>query len=176
MQARGCTARRAAWLGLSLFVACALPAVADTSISASVAGMFVGQERIVEDTVTAGERDASTVRLRLGRAPQHLTVSLVLGLVNDFPPEPERYYVGKTVRVAGMIQSFRGAPEVVVRDVADIHVVEAGLAPGRPASNALGGADEASTQERLNALGERVRTLEERVQQLERSRARPEIP
>lgn len=176
MQARRCTALRTAWLGLFLFVASARPAGADTSISASVAGLFVGQERIVEDTVTAAERDANTVRLHLGRAPQQLTVSLVLGLVNDFPPEPERYYVGKTVRVAGMIQTFRGAPEVVVRDVADIHVVDTGLAPGRPPSNSLGGPDDASTQDRLHALGERVRTLEERVEQLEHSRAHPETP
>jgi len=176
MRISHCPLPRATWLGACLVAVLVRSAVADTSISASVAGLFVGQERVVEDTVTAGERDANTVRLRLGRPPQHLTVSLVLGLVNDFPPDPERYYVGKTVRVVGMIRSFRGAPEVVVHDVADIRVVEAASGANRPASGAVDKIGEAATQDRLNALGERVRSLEERVRQLERERPRPETP
>src|SRR5262245_22756129 len=98
---------------------------ADTSVSASVAALFLGETKVVEDSVVAGERDGNTVRLRLGRQAPHLTVSILVGLLNNFPPDPERFYVGKRVRVAGTIQSFRGAPEIVVRDVADLQVVDA---------------------------------------------------
>src|SRR5262249_3394413 len=100
-------------------------AASDAPIQANAANLFVGEQKIVEGTVTAAQRDAGTVHLRLGQTPQDLNVSVVMGLLSKFPPSPERYSLGKTVRVAGMIHSFRGVPEIVVRDPDDIQVVEA---------------------------------------------------
>src|SRR5512140_1639521 len=79
-------------------------AALDTSIAPGVAGLFIDEEKIVEGPVTAAERDGNTVHLRLGTAPQSLTVSLIIGLLSNFPPEPERYYLGKSVRVVGTIR------------------------------------------------------------------------
>jgi hypothetical protein len=152
-----------------------LVAAADVSIAPSVASLFVGEEKTVEGVVATAARDGNTVRLRLGTPPQDVSVSLVIGLLSNFPADPEHYYTGKTIRVTGTIRSFRGAAEIVVHDPAVLQVV--GVAPPaamppaaveRPAGRSGGVMAEASLQQRLDALGERVRQLEERVQQLER--------
>ena len=140
----------------------------DGAISASVAPLFVGEEKIVEGKVTAAERDANVVHLRFGVAPQALTVSLVIGLLSDFPREPERYYLGQTVRVAGTIRSFKDRPEIVVHDPANIKLVGAPTqqvserAPPAPP----GAEDAAALREQVKTLNERVRALEDEVQRL----------
>lgn len=154
-------------LGLSgLGIAAAL----DTSITPGVAGLFVGEEKIVEGPVSAAECEANTVRLRLGTPPQSLTVSLIIGLLSRFPPEPERYYLGKTVRVVGTIRSFRGALEMVIHDPAHIEVAGAtsAVSGDRPAGGTTTTSDEA-VHPTVDALQQRVHELEEKVHQLERT-------
>jgi hypothetical protein len=133
-------------------------ATADGSITAGGAALFVDQEKIVEGPVTDAERDASTVRLRLGYPPQALTVALIIGLLSKFPPEPERYYLGKTVRVVGTIRSFRGSVEMVIHDPADIEVADA----PRTGSTAA----DTSVRDDIDALKQRVRELEGQMQRL----------
>jgi len=104
-----------------------------------------------------------------------MIVSLVIGLLNSFPPVPENYYPGKTVRVAGTVRSFRGVPEIVIRDAADIQVVDSGgaamPAEAAPAASSVMAMppvrEDDSVRQHLETLTERVRQLEERVQQLE---------
>jgi hypothetical protein len=154
-------------LGLSgLGIAAAL----DTSITPGVAGLFVGEEKIVEGPVSATECEANTVRLRVGTPPQSLTVSLIIGLLSRFPPEPERYYLGKTVRVVGTIRSFRGALEMVIHDPAHIEVAGAtsAVSGDRPAGGTMTTSDEA-VHPTVDALQQRVHELEEKVHQLERT-------
>jgi hypothetical protein len=166
-----------------LVVSSRVPAVAsETTIAASVASLFIGQEKIVEDTVTSAERDGNVVHLRLGRPPQDLSVALIIGLLSSFPPDPEHYYLGKPVRVAGVIRSFRGVTEMEIHDPARIQVVAtAGVSvvnppvATRPLSEPVGAAGAAATAEsslrrQVDQLNERVRQLEERVLQLERGR------
>lgn len=143
-------------------------ATPDATISASVAPLFVGQEKIVEGTVTAAERDANVVRLRFGSAPQALTVSLIIGLLTDFPSDPERYYLGHTVRVAGTIRSFKDRPEIVIHDPANIKIVGAGAPPAneRAATVPHASDDAPALREQVKTLNERVRTLEDQVQKL----------
>jgi micrococcal nuclease len=43
---------------------------------------------------------------------------------DKFPPEPETYYQGKTVRITGLIETYKGAPEIILTDPAQIWVVE----------------------------------------------------
>ena len=143
-------------------------ASSDGAISANVATLFVGEEKIVEGTVTAAERDANVVHLRFGTGPQALTVSLVIGLLSDFPHEPERYYLGKSVRVAGTIRSFKDRPEMVIHDPADIKLAGATAAQtSQAAAGAQQGSDDApALREQVKILNERVRTLEGQVEQL----------
>jgi len=134
----------------------------DQAIAPSVAALFVGEPHVVEGIVTGAARDGTVVRLRFGEGPQDLTVSLIIGLLSEFPPDPEHYYPGKTVRVAGRVRSFRGAPEIVVRDVADIRVVDLdrpGLATSSPAA-------ESSLRTLVETLSQRVRHLEEQLRAL----------
>jgi hypothetical protein len=141
----------------------------DAPISASVAALFVGQQKIVEGTVEAAQRDGNVVRLRLGKAPHALTVSLVIGLLSDFPADPEHFYLGKSVRVAGMIESFRDTPEIVVHDAANIRLSSAAAEAVDAGKD--GTADASSLREQVQTLSERMRALEQRVQQLERPAA-----
>ena len=147
---------------LAVLLGLRLPAHAstsDASITAGVAALFVDQEKIIEGQVTDAERDASTVRLRLGHAPHTLTVSLIIGLLSKFPPDPEHYYLGKNVRVFGTIHSFRGELEVVVHDPALIEVADAPRAPTPGTDPAL--------RDSIDALQHRVHELEDQVQQLQ---------
>ena len=159
-----------AWLaGLIIVLASVSRAASpDATIAASVALLFIGEEKIVEGTVTAAERDASVVRLRFGNASQALTVSLVIGLLSDFPSAPESYYLGHTVRVAGTIRSFKDRPEIVIHDPANIKIVGAGAPPAndRAATVPPGSDDAAALREQVKTLNERVRTLEDQVQKL----------
>lgn len=162
---------------LAVFGFCSVGAagVADeVSIQSNLASLYVGKQKVVEGTVTAAQRDGNTVRLHLGSRPQDLTVSLIVTLMSNFPAQPERYYLGKTVRVAGTIGSFRDAPEIAVRDPADIQVVGArGSTPGgttqddRPGADA--GAEDDAVRQRMDTLADRLHRLEERVQRLEHS-------
>ncbi len=43
---------------------------------------------------------------------------------DKFPPEPETCYRGKTVRITGLIETYKGAPEIILTDPAQIWVVE----------------------------------------------------
>ena len=158
---------------LALLFASPGVAGADTSIAPGIASLYVGEAKIVEGTVASAQRAGNTVRLTLGGPPQPLTVSLIIGLLTRFPPEPERYYVGKTVRVIGTIRSFRGTPEMVVHDPADIVVANAVPAPAAPVAAAAGvppAAETTATQRAMEQLGERLRQLEERVRRLEESK------
>lgn len=138
------------------------------AISASVAPLFIGEEKIVEGKVTAAERDANVVHLRFGAAPQALTVSLVIGLLSDFPRDPEHYYLGQTVRVAGTIRSFKDRPEIVIHDPANIRIVAATTPQANERAPAAlpSSEDAAGLREQVKTLNERVRALEDEVQQL----------
>ena len=162
------------WLaGLTLtLVGVGRAAPHDEAISANVAPLFVGEEKIVEGTVTAAERDANVVHLRFGSAPQALTVSLVIGLLSDFPSDPEHYYVGHAVRVVGNIRSFKDRPEIVIHDPANIKLIDATTPQNsRAAATAPGSDDAPALREQVKTLNERVRTLEDQVHKLEHSGA-----
>lgn len=148
-----------------------LAAANDAAISANVAGLYVGEEKVVEGKVTAAERDGNVVRLRVGNAPQDLTVSLIIGLLSTFPPQPERYYLGRPIRVTGTIQSFRGVAEMVIHDPVHIQVgdVSTPSLGQPPASSRAERIADPSAYQRLDVLDGRMRALEDRVERLERA-------
>lgn len=115
--------------------------------------------QVVTGTVRRARVDGSVVRLAFDEDPGSVRIILLLGWLSHFPPDPAHYYLGKTVRVRGVVKSFRGAPEISVRDAADITVL--GQSEG-----AAGSAETAADE--IQSLRERVQRLEERVRQLER--------
>lgn len=132
-------------------------------IAVNVAPLFVGEEKVVQGVVTAVEKDVNVVTLRLGTPPQSLTVSLVIGLLTRFPPNPEVYYAGKTVVVAGTIERFRDELEMTIRDPARIEVVDLDSASGA----------DPKLREQQEAMRAKVQSLEERIRQLEASQQKP---
>jgi hypothetical protein len=139
----------------------------DTPISANVASLFVGEQKVVEGKVQSADRDGSTVTLRFGGS-RDLVVSLVIPLLNNFPPDPDRAYLGKTVRVVGTIRDFRGVPEMVIRDAGDIQIVGETSAAAMPAASAAA-APEPGLQRQVELLNERLRDVDERLRALEGS-------
>ena len=43
---------------------------------------------------------------------------------DEFPPEPEAYYLGRVVAVTGRIKEYQGAPEVVLERADQIKILE----------------------------------------------------
>lgn len=163
---------RAAFLVLVLATAvlCRSSDGAEPPISASVAALFVGEEKTVEGTVTHAARDGNVVRLHFGPPPHALVVSLIVGLLSDFPPAPERYYLGQSVRVVGTIRSFRGTPEIVIHDPARIQLARGAPAvPATPAAPA--GGDASALREEIGVLKERLRMLEDQLRRVEGGRS-----
>jgi hypothetical protein len=119
--------------------------------------LFVGEEKIVEGVVTAVDKDVNIVTLQLGTPPHTLAVSVVIGLLTRFPTNPEVYYAGKTVRVAGTIEKFRDAVEMTIRDPSNIEVVDFEAARR----------EDPKLREEQEAMRARVKSLEERIRQLE---------
>lgn len=97
---------------------------ANPVIDVSVAGFYIGQEVTVEDQVVAARRDGNLVRLQLGKPPHTLQVTLVEGILKRFPVDADRFYPGKTIRVSGVVREFRNSWEMIVRDPANLLVVE----------------------------------------------------
>jgi hypothetical protein len=143
----------------------------DPPIAANVAGLFVGKQRVVEGKVLKAQREEHTVRLRFGRGPRDFTVSLVIPLLSNFPPDPESTYLGKNVRVVGTIKEFRGVPEMIVRDATDIQIVDDAtgnlIVPAASAGAPVTTAESTGLQGEIETLRERLRVLDERLRALE---------
>ncbi len=137
---------------------------ATETISATVAGLYVGEQKTVEGKVVAAERDANVVKLHVGDKSPAMTVSLVIELINRFPETPETYYLNRMIRVVGVVERFRGVVEMTVRDPDNIVVVDnrgvvvAG-STGAPVND---------LQQRYDALNQRVQQLEQRVHELDK--------
>ena len=100
-------------------------------------------------------------------------------LLSNFPADPEHAYLGKTVRVVGVIKDFRGTPEMAIHDAADIQIVgEGATAVALPAASAAPAAassaapapsadDDGALHRQIETLNERLRTMDERLRALE---------
>ncbi|RLF33482.1 MAG: hypothetical protein DRN08_05460, partial [Thermoplasmata archaeon] len=55
---------------------------------------------------------------------------------SKWPEEPDVYYGGKIIRVTGLIEKYRGWPEIIVHNPEEIEIVgETGQEPGRMPAN-----------------------------------------
>ncbi|HYD47295.1 MAG TPA: hypothetical protein VEB21_03065 [Terriglobales bacterium] len=138
-------------------------AAAAEVVSASVAGLYVGEQRVVEGKVIATERDANVVKLHLGAKQPQLTIALVIGVLSRFPAAPETYYLNRMVRAAGVIEDFRGQLQMVVRDPELIYALDGGVPAAGPASSE----PVINLQQRYDVLNRRVQQLEQRLRELQ---------
>lgn len=86
------------------------------------AALVIGQQATVEGTVASADNDGASVRLLFGNKAGRFKAVIYRADWPKFPEAPERFYVGKMVRVTGAVVSFDG-PTMLLRDPGAIQVM-----------------------------------------------------
>ena len=100
----------------------------------SEAGSHAGQNVTVEGDVAAAS--STPDQLVLEFAPGDTSafrVVLIIPMMTDLPRFPERLYQGKRIRASGVVQRFRGRPEMVLRSPGQIEIVDVAGPASAPA-------------------------------------------
>jgi len=101
-------------------------AYAQETISPEDGAKFIGQQKTVCGTVAsthfADRSRGQPTFINLGKPyPDQIFTVLIWGSDRGkFEKAPETLYSGKEICVTGMIQSYRGKPEIIVRDPSQI--------------------------------------------------------
>ena len=83
-----------------------------------------GEEVVVEGTIVRTHRTKTMLYLNFhANWKRYLTIVLFAKDLPRFPGDPETDYKGKKVRVRGEVKIYKGRPEMVLRDPADIAIV-----------------------------------------------------
>jgi len=127
------------------------------------ASQYIGERQVVEGTVTDVHREGKVVRLAFGPDPKGFTVALIFGLLREVPPDIERVYQGRTIRVEGKIRSFHGAPEVLIQDLTLIEFVDATPTPPPVVTSE----EEAELREEVQRLETRMDRVEKELKALQ---------
>ena len=98
---------------------------ADDIIPTSRAHEFSDKLVTIEGTVSATRKEGRNTFLAFGpAAAPELSVALTPPLLlSEFPPHPEKFYHGKTLRVTGRVYIIRGQPEMLISAADRIEVV-----------------------------------------------------
>jgi micrococcal nuclease len=87
---------------------------------------FIGQQKTVCGTVANANYDAKSkcTLLNLDKpSPNHVFTAYIGASDRDkFEKPPETLYSGKEICVTGMIQSYQGRPEIIVKEPSQIKV------------------------------------------------------
>ncbi len=83
-----------------------------------------GEEVVVEGTIVRTHRTKTMLYLNFhANWKRYLTLVLFVKDLPRFPGNPGTDYMGKKIRVRGEVKIYKGRPEMVLRDPADITVV-----------------------------------------------------
>ena len=99
-----------------------------TSIRASEASRHVGSRKIVcgpiVDTRYATSSNGKPTFLNFDKAyPNHPFVVVIWGSDRGkFPDKPERHYKGSNVCASGLIESYKGKPQIIARSESQLEV------------------------------------------------------
>jgi hypothetical protein len=101
-----------------------------TVIDARDAADYVGSTVTVEGDVASARLEPIGMVLELEPVgPTSFRAVLVEALLSTLPRAPERNYQGKRVRITGLLQRFKGRPEIVLESRSQIEVVDLAGAP-----------------------------------------------
>jgi len=81
----------------------------------------------VVDTQWATESQDKPTILNIGKEypdPNRFTVVISIHNRGNFPQAPERYYLGKTICVTGLIYPYKGVPQMSVEDPSQIEELD----------------------------------------------------
>jgi micrococcal nuclease len=106
---------------------------AQQTITPEDAAKFIGQQKTVCGMVASANHPSLTYTEDLTEQPTFLnfnkpfpnqvfTVTILGGDRGKFEKPPETLYSGKEICVTGMIQSYQGRPEIIVKDPSQIKV------------------------------------------------------
>jgi hypothetical protein len=97
------------------------------------AGAHVGEVVTVEGDVTTARLTAEGLVLEFAAGDPHAFCAvLLIPMITDLPRRPERLYLGRRVRVSGLVRRFHDRPEMILRAPTQIEVVDVGGKPQVP--------------------------------------------
>src|SRR5579885_3413775 len=102
-------------VALALLVALGIPLCA----AAAHVGEFVTVEGDVASARLAGE---GLVLEFAADDPRAFRAVLLIPMITDLPRRPERLYLGRRVRVSGLVRRFQDRPEMILRAPSQIEV------------------------------------------------------
>jgi DNA/RNA endonuclease YhcR with UshA esterase domain len=113
---------------MALLVGLVSMAYSQETISPEDAAKYIGQQKTVSGTVASAHYAAiikkQPTSLHLNKPyPNQIFSVLIWGSDRGkFEKPPETLYSGKEICVTGMIQSYQGRPEIIVKDPGQIRV------------------------------------------------------
>ncbi len=94
-------------------------------ISWEDADKYYEEVKTVEGKIVLSHNSGKACFLNFHRNyKEHFTVVMFAKDFAKFPPNPERYYLNKIVRVTGKIQEYNNKPEIIVKDPSKIEIIE----------------------------------------------------
>jgi len=94
-------------------------------ISWEEAGNYYGQKVWVRGRVVAANNTGRVCFLNFHRNwRRYFTVVIFASAFDRFPAPPEKYYLGKEIRVIGEIKEYEGKPEIIVESPEQIEIIE----------------------------------------------------
>ena len=88
------------------------------------AGQHIGEDALVEGTIVRTHNAGSVIFLNFTENYQGtFTVVIFPDDAGKFPQPPEQLFLNQSVRVQGLIAEFRGTPQIVVNEPAQIEIM-----------------------------------------------------
>jgi len=110
------------------------------------AASHVGDLVTIEGSVVRAQLSGDTCTLEFAaEEASALRVVLVIPLMTDLPPHPERLYQDRRIRVTGRVQRFGSRPEIVLRNPGQIEIIDVAAAPAPSTPSTLPTASSTTT-------------------------------
>jgi micrococcal nuclease len=95
------------------------------AVSWREADKHYGQNRTVEGKIVATNNTGKVCFLNFDRNwRESFTAVIFAGDFDRFPRHPEEHYLGRTVRVTGLIKEYKGKPEIVLKSPEQIEIIK----------------------------------------------------
>ena len=86
---------------------------------------YYGKHVTVEGRIVASHNSGKVCLLNFHKDyKRYLTAVIFSGSFTMFPPNPEKYYLNKVVRVTGRVKEYKGKPEIILNNPEQITVLE----------------------------------------------------
>jgi len=95
------------------------------AVSWETAGQYIGKRRSVEGKIIRTHNSGKACYLNFhNNFTRYLSLVIFQEDLWKFPPQPESFYLNKTILVRGKIEEYEGRPEIVLRHPKQIVILE----------------------------------------------------